>query len=106
MHMGSGPGVSGASGMHVQPFLPSRTLVIFPSAPTVTTEASWAMEAGAADSALATGSVATASFIVAWAVLVSAALVPLFVCLLQPAVAATAPPRSSITFRLFIGTLR
>ena len=42
--------------MQVQPFLPSRTVVILPSAPTVTIEASWAIEAGAAVSALATGS--------------------------------------------------
>src|SRR6476660_5016479 len=56
MHIGSGPGVSGASGMQVQPFLPWRTVVILPSAPTVTIDASWAIDAGAADSALATGS--------------------------------------------------
>src|SRR3954451_17847315 len=55
-HIGSGPGVAGASGMQVQPFVPFRTVVMAPLASAVTTEASCAMEAGAADSALATGS--------------------------------------------------
>src|SRR3954447_2291037 len=55
-HIGSGPGVSGASGMQVQPFLPARTCFIAPLASTVTTAASCASDAGAADSALATGS--------------------------------------------------
>src|SRR5205823_7516158 len=54
-HIGSGPGVSGASGMQVHPFLPLRSVVIAPLAPTVTTVASWAIAAGAADSALVTG---------------------------------------------------
>src|SRR6476659_6499501 len=57
-HIGSGPGVSGASGMQVQPLVPLRTVVIAPFASTVTTEASCAIAAGAADSALATGSLA------------------------------------------------
>jgi hypothetical protein len=42
--------------MHVQPFVPLRTSVIAPPAPTVTTDALCAIDAGAADSALATGS--------------------------------------------------
>src|SRR3954452_15702619 len=73
MHIGSGPGVSGASGMQVQPFLPARTWFILPSAPTVTIAASCARAAGAAYSALATGSVFAAG--VAELVLVSAVAV-------------------------------
>ena len=56
MHIGSGPGVAGLSGMQVQPLLPLRSSVILPSAPTVITDALCAIDAGAADSALLTGS--------------------------------------------------
>src|SRR6476620_8274398 len=59
-HIGSGPGVSGASGMQVQPLLPLRTTFIAPPAPTVTIDALWAIAAGAADSALLTGSLPAA----------------------------------------------
>src|SRR5437763_11553560 len=60
-HIGSGPGVSGASGMQVQPLVPLRTVVIAPLASTVTTEALCASAAGAAASALATGSLLVAA---------------------------------------------
>src|SRR5271169_3481415 len=36
MHMGSGPGVAGLSGMQVNPFVPSRNVRIWPSAPIAT----------------------------------------------------------------------
>src|SRR4051794_31809681 len=55
-HIGSGPGVVGLSGMQVQPLLPLRMTVMVPLASAVTIEASCASDAGAADSALATGS--------------------------------------------------
>src|SRR3954447_1163752 len=55
-HIGSGPGVSGASGMQVQPLFPLRSSFIAPLGSTVTTDALCAMDAGAADSALAIGS--------------------------------------------------
>src|SRR4030095_8454181 len=55
-HIGSGPGVVGESGMQVQPLVPLRTSVILPLASAVTIEAFFASDAGAADSALATGS--------------------------------------------------
>src|SRR3954467_12228124 len=55
-HIGSGPGVVGASGMHVQPLLPLRMTVMLPLASAVTIDALCASDAGAADSALATGS--------------------------------------------------
>src|SRR6478609_5351640 len=57
-HIGSGPGVSGASGMQVKPLVPLRNSAILPSAPIVTIAASLATAAGAADSALAMGSLA------------------------------------------------
>jgi hypothetical protein len=56
MHIGSGPGVAGASGMQVQPLVPWRSVFIAPFASTVTTEAACAIAAGAAVSALAIGS--------------------------------------------------
>src|SRR5215212_9521977 len=73
-HIGSGPGVSGASGMQVQPFLPARTWFILPSAPTVTTAASCASDAGAADSALATGSLLALLVVLVAVVFVSVAV--------------------------------
>src|SRR5258707_6167549 len=63
MHIGSGPGVSGASGMQVQPFLPWRRVVALPPASIVTIEASWAIDAGAADSALAIRSPGAAALV-------------------------------------------
>src|SRR6476620_1443856 len=78
-HIGSGPGVSGASGMQVHPLLPLRSSVIAPFASTVTTDASCAIAAGAADSALATGSL---GFAAAEAVFVS--LAATFVSLAPP----------------------
>src|SRR6187455_2437583 len=52
MHIGSGPGVSGLSAMHVNPFVPLRTVRIFPSASIATMVASFATPAGAAVIAL------------------------------------------------------
>src|SRR6476659_8936757 len=63
-HIGSGPGVSGASGMQVQPLVPLRSSDIAPFASTVTIDAECAIAAGAADSALATGSLALAAAVV------------------------------------------
>src|SRR3954468_6467997 len=63
-HIGSGPGVSGASGMQVQPLVPLRSSVMAPFASTVTTDALWAIAPGAADSALVTGSFAFAGELV------------------------------------------
>ena len=63
MHIGSGPGVVGLSGMQVQPLLPLRSSVTLPSAPTVMTDALCAIDAGAADSALLIGSEEVASLV-------------------------------------------
>src|SRR5205085_2737838 len=56
MHMGSGPGVAGLSGMQVNPFFPSRSVRIFPPASIATTVAPLATLAGAAFMALAMSS--------------------------------------------------
>src|SRR3970282_842509 len=53
MHMGSGPGVAGLSGMQVNPFAPLRRVRIFPSASMATMVAPFETLAGAADIALA-----------------------------------------------------
>src|SRR3989344_5949707 len=53
MHMGSGPGVAGLSGMQVKPFFPSRSVRILPSASMATMVAPFETFAGAADMALA-----------------------------------------------------
>src|ERR1043165_8351606 len=60
MHIGSGPGVVGLSGMQVQPFLPSRRVFIAPSGCASTIVASPETEAGAAAIALSIGSVGCA----------------------------------------------
>src|SRR5438270_5071444 len=59
-HIGCVPGVLGSSGMQVQPFLPARTCFIAPLASATIIAALSAIAAGAADSALATGSLAPA----------------------------------------------
>src|SRR2546421_11327337 len=46
MHIGSGPGVVGLSGMHVQPFVPARIVRILPSAPISMIVAFFAMDIG------------------------------------------------------------
>ena len=51
-HIGSGPGVVGLSGMQVQPLLPLRRTFELPLASMTTIDALWAIDAGAADSAL------------------------------------------------------
>src|SRR3954467_7554890 len=56
MHIGSGPGVVGLSGMQVQPLWPSRRVFIEPSACAWTMAASLEREAGAAAIALSIGS--------------------------------------------------
>src|SRR3546814_12671367 len=53
MHIGSGPGVVGLSGMHVNALVPWRSVRIVPSAPVATIVASLATRAGAARMALA-----------------------------------------------------
>src|SRR5215207_965313 len=53
MHMGSGPGVLGASGMQVNPLLPLRTVRMVPSELMTTMVAPWLTLAGAAAVALA-----------------------------------------------------
>src|SRR5690348_17924935 len=65
MHMGSGPGVAGLSGMQVQPLLPLRSTFELPFASTVTIDALWAIDEGAADSALWTGSLGAAALLFA-----------------------------------------
>src|SRR5258706_2410125 len=52
MHIGSGPGVLGASGMQVKPFVPGRSERIVPSAAAAMTAACLETPAGAAGSAL------------------------------------------------------
>src|SRR3954454_22313017 len=56
MHIGSGPGVVGLSGMQVQPFLPWRSVFIDPSACASTMAASRETEGGGAAIALSIGS--------------------------------------------------
>src|SRR5688572_32807284 len=56
MHIGSGPGVTGLSGMQVQPLEPSRRVFIAPSAPAWTMAALPEMDSGAAAMALWIGS--------------------------------------------------
>src|SRR5258708_2116359 len=56
MHIGSGPGVVGLSGMHVKAFVPLRMVRILPSASTATIVAFFPTFGGAADSALAMSS--------------------------------------------------
>src|SRR3990167_2075622 len=52
MHMGSGPGVAGLSGIQVKPLLPSRRVRIWPSASIATTLAAALTFGGAAFMAL------------------------------------------------------
>src|SRR5215469_17801186 len=56
IHIGSGPGVAGLSGMHVKLFVPFRSVRIFPSASIATIVACLPTFGGAADSALAISS--------------------------------------------------
>src|SRR4051794_8746259 len=91
-HIGSGPGVVGASGMQVQPLVPLRTTVMVPLASAVTIDASCASDAGAADSALATGSLGAVD---ADALVFAAAAVLLVPALLQLASARAAAPAVS-----------
>src|SRR5829696_3828759 len=53
-HIGSRPGVSGSSAMHVQPFVPGRIVAILPLASGAITAAWSAISRGAADVALRT----------------------------------------------------
>src|SRR2546428_482417 len=53
MHIGSGPGVVGLSGIHVNPFVPLRRVRMLPSDSIATTVAPFATLAGAAFMALA-----------------------------------------------------
>src|SRR5262249_62321343 len=64
MHIGSGPGVFGASGMQVKPLVPLRRMRVLPSASIAMMVACFATLGGAADSALAMSS---ASVGPAWA---------------------------------------
>src|SRR5262245_444724 len=52
-HIGSGPGEEGTSGMQTKPFVPLRTVRIFPFSSKTTTSACFPTAAGAALSALA-----------------------------------------------------
>src|SRR5687768_14771873 len=52
MHIGSGPGVAGLSGMQVKPLLPLRRVFIVPSGLAATIVAFLATASGAADIAL------------------------------------------------------
>jgi hypothetical protein len=85
--------------MHVQPFFPARSCFIVPLASKVTIAASCANEAGAADSALDTGSLLEAA---ADVVLVSAVVVLVVVVAagLLHAPTASVAPASSTTRRL------
>src|SRR5690349_16431704 len=56
MHIGSGPGVAGLSGIQVKPLLPARSIFIVPSSLATTMAAFSATAAGAADIALLIGS--------------------------------------------------
>src|SRR3989344_4004179 len=63
MHMGSGPGVAGLSGMQVKPFFPSRSVRILPSASMATMVAPFETLAGAADMALAISCLSVGAFL-------------------------------------------
>ena len=82
--------------MQVQPFLPWRRTLVAPLASIVAIDASWAIAAGAADSALAIGSpdVFDALAVEAVAVLVLEVVVA---GLLQPASASAAAPAAKAT---------
>src|SRR4051794_24987483 len=83
--------------MQTQPFLPWRTVVIFPLSSMVTTDASRAIAAGAADSALLTGSLdAVAVFEPLSGPMPFAAIG----ALLQAVVASTATPAASQIFEI------
>src|SRR5579884_48674 len=102
MHIGSGPGVCGSSGMHVHPFFPGRSVFIAPEASAAMIVASRASAAGAADSALAIGSLlaSDATF------LVSADAVPPFaLLLLQPLAAKVAAVSSNMIVLLICPSL-
>src|SRR4051794_17037009 len=93
MHIGSFPGVCGLSGMQVQPLVPWRTVVTAPLASIVMIAASCAIDAGAADCALATGSFEAA----VWICPVDAsALLPATPVLLQAPTLASAPASSNV----------
>jgi hypothetical protein len=83
--------------MQVQPLLPWRTIVALPLSSIVITDALWAMDAGAADSALWIGSfeAGAASFVAAAVVSEAAVFEPVSAGLLHPASAAIAAPISS-----------
>src|SRR3954453_7835875 len=98
-HIGSGHGVSGASGMQVQPFVPLRNVVGVPLASTVIMEASCAMAAGAADSALVIGSPALA--VALFLVSAAAVLFPFVLSVLLQAPTMITAPVSSRMRRLF-----
>src|SRR5216684_1945832 len=61
-HIGSGPGVSGLSGMQVKPFVPLRSVRMAPPASIVTIVAPFATLAGAAFIALAISSASLGAF--------------------------------------------
>src|SRR5437660_10666735 len=63
MHIGSGPGVAGLSGMQVKPFVPLRTVRMVPSASMATTVAPFATLGGAAFIALAMSSASLGAFL-------------------------------------------
>src|SRR5581483_3339178 len=65
MHIGSGPGVAGESGMQVNPLWPSRNVRILPSALIVMIVASFDTAAGAARSALAISCASLGGFAIA-----------------------------------------
>src|SRR5436853_6611029 len=74
MHIGSGPGVAGLSGMQVNPLVPLRSVRILPSASIAMMVASFATLAGAAFIALAMSSLSPGPFFAsaAWALVVTA----------------------------------
>src|ERR1700758_5089111 len=72
MHIGSGPGVAGLSGMHVKLLVPLRTVRILPPSSMTTIVACLPTFGGAADSALAMSlaslgaALAAAAFAAGW----------------------------------------
>jgi hypothetical protein len=85
--------------MQVQSFVPFRTIVALPLASIVTIDALWAIDAGAADSALFTGSLEAASLLFeeAEAELSEAMLFSLVLAALLHAPMAIIDPASSST---------
>src|SRR5579859_6766164 len=71
MHIGSGPGVVGLSGMQVKPLVPLRTSRILPWSSIATIVACFEIDAGAADMALLMSAASLGPAFALWSILCS-----------------------------------